>query len=159
VRLKERAAVDARDARRPAAVAVVNVGCRVVDGWEAGEVTPDSDRVGDFFAGHPDGAAVATAVAATVDAVGPHTVRVTRSQVAFRRRRGFAWLWRPGQYVRSDVPAVLSVALPDRDGSSRWKEVVQPSPGRWMHHLELSSPEQVDGEVRGWLRTAYDAAG
>ena len=121
-------------------------------------MTPDIDSVADFFAGHPDGAAVAAAVIASVDAVGPHTIRVTRSQVAFRRRRGFAWLWRPGQYVRSEVPAVLSVALPVRDGSSRWKEVVQPSPGRWMHHLELSSPDEVDDDVHVWLRRAYDAA-
>ena len=121
-------------------------------------MTPDIDSVADFFAGHPDGAAVAAAVIASVDAMGPHTIRVTRSQVAFRRRWGFAWLWRPGQYVRSQVPAVLSVALPVRDGSSRWKEVVQPSPGRWMHHLELSSPDEVDDDVHVWLRRAYDAA-
>ena len=121
-------------------------------------MTPDIDSVADFFAGHPDGAAVAAAVIASVDAMGPHTIRVTRSQVAFRRRRGFAWLWRPGQYVRSEVPAVLSVALPVRDGSSRWKEVVQPSPGRWMHHLELSSADEVDDDVHVWLRRAYDAA-
>lgn len=121
-------------------------------------MTSDPDPVGDFFSGHPDGVAVAAAVVASVDAVGPHTIRVTRSQVAFRRRRGFAWLWRPGQYVRSEVPAVLSVALPVRDGSSRWKEVVQPSPGRWMHHLELSSPDEVDDDVHVWSRRAYDAA-
>ena len=121
-------------------------------------MTWDADPVRDFFAGHPDGAAVAAAVVAAVEALGPHTVRVTRSQVAFRRRVAFAWLWRPAQYVRSEVPAVLSVGLATRDHSPRWKEVVQPSPGRWMHHLELTRPEEVDDEVRGWLRTAYDAA-
>ena len=122
-------------------------------------MTSDADLVGTFFAGHPDGAAVAAAVVEAVEATGPHTTAAGRSQVAFRRRVAFAWLWRPGQYVRSEVPAVLSVALPARDGSPRWKEVVQPSPGRWMHHLELTRPEEVDDEVRGWLRTAYDAAG
>ena len=64
----------------------------------------------DFFADHPDGRAVAAAVAAVVADLGTHEVRVSRSQVAFRRRRGFAYLWRPGQYVRSEVPAALSVA-------------------------------------------------
>ena len=121
-------------------------------------VTSDADPVGDFFAGHADSVAVARTVVAAVDALGPHTVRVTRSQVAFRRRVAFAWLWRPGQYVRSQVPAVLSVGLPARDESPRWKEVVEPSPGRFTHHLELAVPEEVDDEVRGWLRTAYDAA-
>ena len=50
-----------------------------------------------------------------VRALGPVEVRVSRSQVAFRRRRGFAYVWRPGRYVRSAVPAVLSVVLPARD--------------------------------------------
>jgi hypothetical protein len=117
-----------------------------------------TERPEELFAGHPDGQAVAGAVASAVDALGPHEVRVSRSQVAFRRRRGFAYLWRPGQYVRSEVPAVLSVALPREVVSPRWKEVVHPSPGVWMHHLELHSPAEVDDEVRAWLVDAYDAA-
>jgi hypothetical protein len=112
-----------------------------------------------FFADSPDGLRILAAVRDAVGALGDARVRTTRSQVAFRRRRGFAWLWRPGMYVRSDVPAVLSVALPRRLASPRVKEVVQPAPGRWMHHLELCSPEQVDAEVRRWLREAFDAAG
>lgn len=112
-----------------------------------------------FFAGHPDAQAVATAVRRAVDDVGPHDVRVSRSQVAFRRRTGFAYLWRPGQYVSSDVPAVLSIALPREVVSRRWKEVVHPTARAWMHHLELRAPEEVDDEVRGWLAEAYEAAG
>lgn len=111
-----------------------------------------------FFVGHPEGTAVARAVVRAIEALGPHDVRVSRSQVAFRRRVGFAYLWRPGQYVRSEVPVVLSVALPRQDTSLRWKQVVHPSPGVWMHHLELHSPAEVDGEVRDWLQAAYDAA-
>ena len=84
---------------------------------------------------------------------------MTRSQVALRRRRGFAYLWRPGQYVDSHVPAVLSVALPREVESPRWKQVVHPSPRTWMHHLELWRPEEVDDEVRTWLAEAYRSAG
>ena len=115
--------------------------------------TPES-----FFDGHPDGLAVYRAVAARVAAIGDSEVRVTRSQIAFRRRRGFAWVWRPGQYLSSTVPAVLSVALPRRVESSRVKQVVQPSPRVWMHHLELTSPDEVDEEVTGLLREAWEAA-
>lgn len=111
-----------------------------------------------FFAGRPDGSTVAAEVSRVVDSLGPHEVRVSRSQVAFRRRTGFAYLWRPGQYVTSDVPAVLSIALPRQDASPRWKEVVHVSPGVWMHHLELHSPAEVDDEVGAWLQEAYDAA-
>lgn len=85
-------------------------------------------------------------------------VRATRSQVALRHRSAFAYLWFPGRYVRSNVPAVLSLALPERLDSTRFKQVGNPSPGVWMHHLELDDPAQVDDEVLAWLRDAYDAA-
>lgn len=113
----------------------------------------------DFFTGHPDGQAVATAVARAVDTLGRAEVRVSRSQVAFRRRTGFAYLWRPGQYLSSDVPAVLSIVLPRELASDRWKEVVHPASRVWMHHLELRGPDEVDDELREWLAEAYAAAG
>ena len=86
-------------------------------------------------------------------------VRVTRSQIAFRQRRAFAWLWRPRRWLgRRAAEIVLSVGLPRRDVSPRWKEVVQPTPRLWMHHLELGSVDEVDDEVAGWLREAADHA-
>jgi hypothetical protein len=112
-----------------------------------------------FFVGDARAVAVATAVVAAIDRLGPHDTKISRSQVAFRRRRGFAYLWRPGQYVASNVPAVLSIALPRELASPRWKQAAHPSPHVWMHHLELSTPEQVDREVEGWLAEAYDEAG
>ncbi|GGD19811.1 DUF5655 domain-containing protein [Nocardioides daphniae] len=115
--------------------------------------------VEELFEGHPRSLELCRAVEEAVGAVGDSTVTVGRSQVAFRRRRGFAYVWRPGQYVRSDVPAMLSLALPHRIDSPRFKEVVHPSPGVWMHHLELHEVAEVDAEVRGWLREAYEHAG
>jgi hypothetical protein len=86
-------------------------------------------------------------------------ILATTSQVALRRRTAFGYLWYPGRYVRSEVPAVLSLALPDRLDSPRFKQVGNPSPQVWMHHLELAGPEDLDDEVLGWLRAAYAAAG
>lgn len=88
----------------------------------------------------------------------PATVRTTTSQVAFRNRRGFAYIWNPRRHLRTGVPAVLSIALSRRVESSRFKEVVHPSHGVWMHHLELNTPGGVDAEVAAWLREAFDAA-
>jgi hypothetical protein len=116
-------------------------------------------RPEDLFDGFPRGLAVCRAVEQTVSAIGDASVAVTKSQVAFRRRRGFAYVWRPGQYVASDVPAVLSIALPHEVVSDRFKEVVHPSSHVWMHHLELGDAAQVDDEVRAWLQEAYAAAG
>jgi hypothetical protein len=117
------------------------------------EMTPES-----FFRDFPDGLALFHAVQSAVQAVGAFDVRVTKSQIAFRRGRGFAYVWRPGQYVGSGVPAVLSIALPRRVCSGRFKSVVHPSARVWMHHLELSNSSQIDDEVRNWLAEAYENA-
>jgi hypothetical protein len=118
------------------------------------ESTPEQ-----VFSGSPRGLELFRAVERMLAAPTPPTVRATKSQVAFRGKRGYAYLWWPGRYVASDVPAVLSLALPRRVDSARFKEVANPSPGMWMHHLELHSEDQLDDEVADWLREARAAAG
>lgn len=114
----------------------------------------------DLFAGHPVALAVVDRVRAVLEASGPVEVRTTKSQVAFRRARAFAWLWRPGQYLEGPLaPVVLSFALGRRDPSRRIKEIVHPSPGHWMHHLEVRGVDEVDDEVVGWLLEAAGRAG
>ena len=95
-----------------------------------------------------------------IGALGSLELRVTKSQVAFRRRRAFAWAWMPGKILRGrTAPLVLSLALPERDPSPRWKQVVEPAPGRFMHHLELYTTADLDEQVAVWLRRAWEAAG
>ena len=113
----------------------------------------------DLFAGFPDSLAIFRRVQQAVSTIGEASAVVTKSQVAFRRRKGFAYVWRPGQYLHSDVPAVLSIALPHEVESDRFKEVVHPSTNVWMHHLELRTPSQIDVQVRRWLEMAYANAG
>ena len=113
----------------------------------------------EFFAGRPDSRQIFEALRIAVDALGPVEVRVTKSQVAFRRRRAFAWAWMPGAYLRGQVaPLVLTLPFRRRDPSPRWKEVVEPYPGRFTHHLELRSPAEIDDEVRAWLQETWTAA-
>ncbi|MGE3960206.1 MAG: DUF5655 domain-containing protein [Dehalococcoidia bacterium] len=113
-----------------------------------------------FFAGRATARELFEALRMIVDRLGEHEVRVTRSQVAFSRTRGFAWAWTPDRYLRGETaPLVLSVALDRRAVSTRWKEAIEPTPGRWMHHLELRTLEDLDDEVVGWLREAYALAG
>jgi hypothetical protein len=98
-------------------------------------------------------------VRSTLEKLGPVEVRPSRSQVAFRRRRGFAYLWVPGQYLRHPAaPVVLSFALGRRAESIRFKETVRASPKHWMHHLEIRDVNDIDDEVIGWLREAADRA-
>ncbi len=114
---------------------------------------------GELFDGFPDGIEIYEGVRQAVSSIGEASVTVTKSQIAFRRHKGFAYVWRPGQYVDSDVPAVLSIALPYEARSDRFKEVVHPSRDVWMHHLELRKPSQIDDQVRAWLTEAYASAG
>lgn len=114
----------------------------------------------EFFAGWEQSRPIFETLRAAIDELGPVATQVTKSQIAFRRRRVFAWAWIPGRYLHGHgAPLVVSVTLDHRDPSPRWKEVVEPSAGRFMHHLELFSAEAIDLPVREWLRQAWlDAA-
>ncbi len=114
----------------------------------------------EFFAGHPSALAVYERVRSVLGGLGPVDIRTTQSQVAFRRTRGFAYLWLPGRYLaKPGAEVVLSFALGRHDPSPRLKEVVHPSPRQWMHHLEIDHVDDIDDEVIGWLREAADRSG
>ena len=113
----------------------------------------------EYFAGQQESRQLFEALRRAVDALGPAELRVGKSQVAFHRRTAFAWAWMPGKYLHGKVaPLVLTVALRRRDPSPRWKQIVEPVPGRFTHHLELYSAAELDGEVRAWLQEAWAAA-
>ncbi|MBK8796107.1 MAG: hypothetical protein IPM07_06875 [Anaerolineales bacterium] len=113
----------------------------------------------EFFTGYEASRPLFDALRALVDSLGESSLRVTKSQVAFARGRTFAWAWVPDRYLGGGhAPLVLSVALSHRDDSPRWKQVVEPSPGQFMHHLELGAEPELDDEVRAWLEEAWAAA-
>ena len=125
-----------------------------VSGDQAEKPTPE-----DFFAGHPRGLEMFEAVQSTIDRLGLNEVTTSKSQVAFRRRRAFAYLWMPGQYLaKPGSEVVLSIALGRRDPSPRFKEVVQVATAQWMHHLEIHDLGDLDDEVEQWLREAAERA-
>ncbi len=113
-----------------------------------------------FFAGHEESRGVFEVLRLALAVIGPAQLRVSKSQVAFQRRKAFAWAWMPAMYLHGPrPPLVLTVALRRRDVSPRWKEIVEPYPGRFIHHLELRSAAEVDDEVRAWLGEAWELAG
>jgi hypothetical protein len=121
-----------------------------------GEPPLDPERL---FAGEPGAIEAYRDVLATLEALGPFEVRTTRTQVAFRRRRGFAYLWIPVDWARlPGVAVVLSVAMGRRVDSPRWKQVAHPAPAIWMHHLEVHSVDDLDDEVASWLAEAHAGA-
>jgi hypothetical protein len=98
----------------------------------------------ELFADHPGALAVYERVRSILDEIGPVAERTTRSQVVFRHGRAFAFLWRPGQWLaQPGAETVLSIALDSRIESRRF---------------EIGSLDDLDDEVRAWLRAAYGRA-
>jgi len=115
----------------------------------------------EYFEGREDSRNLFETLRETLDALGETRLRITKSQVAFYRKKAFAWAWIPGKYLRNrpTAPLVLTVGLRRRDPSPRWKEIVEPYPGRFTHHLELYTPAEIDAEARAWLQEAWAQAG
>ncbi|MFN8557552.1 MAG: DUF5655 domain-containing protein [Dehalococcoidia bacterium] len=66
----------------------------------------------EFFAGADRSAAIFAAVRRALSPLEDLEERVSRSQIAFRRPRAFAWVWIPGRYLCGcTAPLVLTVAL------------------------------------------------
>ncbi len=137
-----------------------DIACATPPAMMVGMGCAPEQTVDEFFAGDAFGAGVYAKVSAVLDAIGPYTVRATKSQIAFRNRRGFAYLWRPGIYLKHPTAdIVLSIALGRHDLSSRFKQVAHPAPNQWMHHLEIFDVSDIDDQVVGWLREAAARAG
>lgn len=113
----------------------------------------------EYFSGNEESRKLFDSLHSVIEAFDGVEMRVTKSQVAFYRRKAFAWAWIPGKYLSGKVaPLVLTLSLPFRDPSARWKEIVEPRPGRFTHHLELYSTRDIDDEVREWVSIAWTEA-
>ncbi len=113
----------------------------------------------EFFKGYKESRRLFDVVLSVIKTIGPVELRVTKSQIAFRQSKNFAWVWIPGKYLHGKTaPLVLTASFRRRDTSARWKEIVEPSPGRFTHHLELYSVNDIDNEVRNWLQEAWTTA-
>ena len=96
----------------------------------------------EFFAGQADSRRLFEALQAAIETIGPVELRVSKSQVSFRRRVAFAWAWMPSQYLRRPAaPLVLTLSLRQPDPSPRWKSIVEPHPGRFARR----SPDHSSG--------------
>src|SRR5690606_35879627 len=116
--------------------------------------------IDDFFRGRDESRRLFDTLARSIESLGESTTRVSRSQVAFRRRKNVAVVWVPGQYIKdgTTAPLVLTITFRKRDASPRWKEITKIGSGRFTHHLELYRPEEVDEQVHRWLATAWKEA-
>jgi hypothetical protein len=117
---------------------------------------PTTMNLEQYFAGNIQSREIFECLHDIIEAMGPAEMLVMESQVAFRRKKAFAYAWMPGKYNRGrGAPLVLTLSLRRRDISPRWKVITTLSPDRFTHHLELYSENEVDDQVCQWLQEAW----
>lgn len=85
------------------------------------------------------------------------TLKITKTQISFRSRYVFAMASLPFRKIKGWPGAYLLVSfgLGYQKHSPRIAQSVEPYPGRWTHHVPVASPEEIDGELMGWIDEAY----
>ena len=93
--------------------------------------------------------------APVIEAFGDDVVRGLRgTYVSFGRPKQFA-IVQPSTRTRVDV----GLRLPGAEPTERLLAAGSFGSGTITHRVALGAPEDVDAEVEGWLRAAYDARG
>ena len=84
-------------------------------------------------------------------------IKVAKTQITFANKRGFAFVsFNPCRRAK-ERPAVwmtVTFGLGYRKESPRIDVATEPSPGRWTHQVMVSSAEEIDEELRDWIREA-----
>ena len=111
----------------------------------------------EFFFGKPERLALYKAAEKTVLGTFPNVqVDVQKTQITFRAKRGFACVSFKQMKGMPPVYVILSFWLAHRIESKRIWLVADSRPSRYTHHFILHDPAQLDSEVVGWLKEAYD---
>lgn len=93
-------------------------------------------------------------VLAEVDGV---AIRVQKTQITYTNPKVFAsvsFLPARRKARRPDHYITVTLGLERRLNSPRVDAVSEPYPNRWTHHFLISAPEEIDGELMGWIREA-----
>ena len=89
--------------------------------------------------------------------IGNVSVKVQKTQITFMNPKVFAavsFLPARKKALRPEHFLTITLGLNRRLQSPRVDAVPEPYPGRWTHHLLIASPEEIDGELMGWVREA-----
>lgn len=112
-----------------------------------------------FFEDHLEALPLYEAFEAQVERLGEVNIRVQKTQVTFSNRRNFAFVsFLPARKAkdRPKTNITITFGLGRRVDSPRIDIATEPYPGRWTHHVLISSTEDIDGELMGWIREAYN---
>jgi Domain of unknown function (DUF5655)/Domain of unknown function (DUF4287) len=91
------------------------------------------------------------AVMAAVDALGPFEIAPKKTYLSLRRKKQFAMVG-PATNTRVEV----GLNMKGIEGTARLEAL--PPGGMCQYKVKLTAPAEVDAELIGWIRTAYEAA-
>ena len=119
--------------------------------------SPGSWTVEGLFDGRPVSLLLFQEVRRFIESLGPVNIGATKTQVSFGTTRKFAWVWLPQTWIKKqpDSSITLAFSLDRQIIHDRIRQAVEPSPGRWTHHVVITQESDLDEDVRGWLREAY----
>ena len=119
---------------------------------------PDDDTLL-FFAGHGEALALYLALEDMLFSSFPVVnKRVQKTQITFFNRHVFACVSFARVKRKAELPEgfmVITLGLPCPLQSERIAVKTEPYSGRWTHHIVVSKPEELDEELRSWIREAY----
>ena len=86
-------------------------------------------------------------------------VKLQKSQISFYNRHMFACVSFLRPKRKAELPPsyfILTLGMPYPLESPRAAVKAEPYPGRWITHIVISSPDDLDLELFDWLREAYE---
>ncbi len=101
----------------------------------------------------PEVKATYTAILKAAKKLGLVKEEAKKTSIHLVRRSAFAG-------IATRKSALILTLKSDTDvANKRISKREQASPNRWHLEVKLQAPEQVDREILGWLKTAYELAG
>lgn len=73
-----------------------------------------------------------------------------KTQISFRGKRRFAWVWLPQLWIQSQpaTSIVLTIGLRGQVKEGRIKESNEPFPGRFVHHIVVQKASDSGSKVK-----------
>ncbi len=120
-------------------------------------ISQNSHTVENLFSDKPIQLKLFQNIKQFIQSIGQVESSVSKTQVAFKNHRQFAWVWlpMPRDTKRPPNSIVLSFSLEKHLNSPQIVQVVEPYPGRWMHHVIIQKSSDLNEEVQGWLKESY----
>ena len=101
-------------------------------------------------AASPTSLAIYKQLLATLAPVGPFREEIKKTSIHLVRKSAFAGVHPRSQHLLLTIKAEKSIRSP------RVTKAEQVSKSRWHLDVKVSNIKEIDGELLGWLRRAYD---